>query len=57
MNEDLKQLQYIAKDLVGEFQIGSDSSAGTVAAALKTSAGNIYTGICLDFPSGMGFCA
>lgn len=57
MKEEFKDLLEIAQNLVGEFQIRSNSSAGSVAAALKTSSDNIYTGICLDFPSGLGFCA
>jgi len=32
-------------------------SAGGVAAALETTSGRIYTGICLDLACGIGFCA
>jgi cytidine deaminase len=31
--------------------------AGDVAAALMTKSGNIYTGVCIDVSSGIGFCA
>jgi len=34
-----------------------DFSAATVAAAIQTPAGNIYTGICFDVSCGIGFCA
>jgi hypothetical protein len=30
---------------------------GDVGAALVTDAGNVYTGVCIDTPSGTGFCA
>jgi cytidine deaminase len=42
----------------GEFPLGAPGlAAGSVAAALVTEAGNVYTGICLDLASGIGFCA
>ena len=31
--------------------------AGQVACALETAAGNIFTGICIDLPCSLGFCA
>ena len=46
-----------ARQILGEFKLGHDSKAGSVAAALKTEAGNIYTGISLDMACGIGFCA
>jgi cytidine deaminase len=47
-----------AKKLVGEFTLAThDSTAGSVAAALVSKSGKLYTGICIDLPSGMGFCA
>ncbi len=30
---------------------------GDVAAALVTTAGNVYVGVCIDTPCGTGFCA
>ncbi len=53
------ELVEIANRLVGEFWLsGTDFlAAGSVAAALRTAAGNIYTGICLDLACGIGFCA
>ena len=33
------------------------ATAGTVAAAFLTDKGNVYTGVCIDVPAGMGFCA
>jgi cytidine deaminase len=46
-----------ARQLVGEFELGEDLSAGSVAAALRTEAGHIYTGISLKLDCGIGFCA
>ncbi len=34
-----------------------DSSMGGVGSALVTEEGNIYTGVCIDTSSSMGFCA
>ncbi|MBN1619207.1 cytidine deaminase [candidate division WOR-3 bacterium] len=47
-----------AQKFLGEFRLSEDFlSAGSVAAALVTESGNIYTGICIDFACGIGFCA
>jgi cytidine deaminase len=47
-----------ARRLVGEFALIKPSlTAGAVAAALLTDAGNLYTGINLDLACGIGFCA
>lgn len=44
---------------VGEVFVSNSNgtSAGGVSAALLTAQGNIYTGICLDYACGLGFCA
>jgi cytidine deaminase len=34
-----------------------ECSAGSVAAAIISGLGNTYTGICVDFECGIGFCA
>ena len=47
----------IASQHVRRIDLGNGSDAGTVAAALETVGGNIYTGVCLDLPSGLGTCA
>lgn len=46
-----------AQNILGEFALGQGAKAGTVAAALRTAAGNVYTGISLDMACGIGFCA
>ena len=47
-----------AKKHVGEYRLSREwMSAGTVAAAVLSSSGRIYTGICIDVACGIGFCA
>lgn len=46
-----------ARPLVGEIGLGHGGSAGSVAAAVHTAAGQTYTGVCLDLDCGIGFCA
>lgn len=47
-----------ARKHLGVFCLRTASlSAGSVAAALLTDSGSIYTGICMDLACGIGFCA
>jgi len=46
-----------AKNVLAPRQIASNAWAGSVAAALLSESGNVYTGVCIDTCSGMGFCA
>jgi cytidine deaminase len=47
-----------ARRHLGEFKLADPAdNAGDVAAALVTKAGNVYSGICIDVASGIGFCA
>ena len=46
-----------AKSVLSSRQISSNASAGSVAAALLSEHGNVYTGVCIDVPCGIGFCA
>lgn len=54
---DFEELIKHAENVRGGRQIARDAKAGGVAAALLTEKGNIYTGVCIDVCSGMGFCA
>jgi len=47
----------IARGLAQDRKLARNAWAGAVAAAILSEKGNIYTGICIDAPSGMGFCA
>jgi cytidine deaminase len=53
-----QELVKIARELVGEFRLSTKHcSVGSVAAALVTKNGKIFTGICIDLACGIGFCA
>jgi len=52
-----EKLISMARELVHKIDLGNGSDAGTVAAALESKSGNIYTGICVDIPCGLGACA
>ena len=57
MPPDLAELIDAATRAQGKFSIGRKFSAGSVAAALRTRSGTVYTGVCLDLACGIGFCA
>ena len=47
-----------ASKVLGSFSLSESSfTAASVASALVTDKGNIYTGVCIDVACGMGFCA
>jgi cytidine deaminase len=46
-----------ARAVVGDMRLNREASAGGVGAAIRTAGGNVCTGICIDLPSGLGFCA
>jgi cytidine deaminase len=54
---EFKELRLIAKNTLNERRLSRVATAGTVAAALLTDKGNVYTGVCIDTPASMGFCA
>ena len=54
---DTTALIEAAAALARPFSPSAEVTAGTVAAALITSAGTIYTGVCVDARSSLGFCA
>jgi cytidine deaminase len=57
-NVTVKELIKEAEKLLGAYTLSSDAySAGSVAAALLSSNGNLYTGINIDVACGIGFCA
>ena len=57
--EELGNLEMIeqAKTVLRPRKLSNDNSAGDVACALLSSAGNLYFGVCIDVGSGIGFCA
>ena len=54
-----KQLELIAvaTGLARPFTPSPDCTSGSVASAIITAAGNIYTGVCIDTQCSLGFCA
>ncbi len=54
---DIRDLRDIAKKQLNPRQLSPLASAGSVAAAILTADGNVFTGVCIDTPAGMGFCA
>lgn len=54
---DPASLKAEATKVVGRFVCSDDCSAGSVAAALLSQAGDVFTGICIDAACGIGFCA
>ena len=55
--ERRRELIRRAAALVRERDLVGGSSAGRVGAALLAADGNVYGGVCVDLPSGMGWCA
>lgn len=53
-----KQALYqIALETINPLRLRESGEAGHVACALETSEGKLYTGICIDLPCSIGFCA
>jgi cytidine deaminase len=57
MDDSNSKLIEAAQAVVGDLHLREDFSAGGVGAAIRTAKGNVYTGICIDLGSGLGFCA
>ena len=57
MDEKRKKLIQTAQAITSRFNLRDDFTAGNVGAAILSAKGNIYTGICFDLGSGLGFCA
>ena len=55
MNFD--ELYQQAKAVLNPRRLSDEAEAGGVGAALLTESGRVYTGVCIDTSSSMGFCA
>ncbi len=57
--EKIEELYNKAIEIVGKIPLNGfeGNSAGAVSCALRTKAGNTYTGICIDVACSLGFCA
>lgn len=54
---DPAALKAAARKVTGDFACSDECSAGSVGAALITEAGDVFTGVCIDARSSLGFCA
>lgn len=54
---DLAELVAAARSVASQFTTAGCISAGGVGAAIRSSSGAMYTGICIDAACGIGFCA
>lgn len=54
---DARTLCDIARATLRPMQLGRHGEAGQVACALEAKSGDVFTGICIDLPCGLGFCA
>ena len=54
---EFDELLEIAKSKANPWQIAKHTVVGKVGTALLTDKGNIYTGIDIDVPCAIGFCA
>ena len=54
---EFEELIDLARKTLNPRELSDSASAGSVAAALLTDKGNVYTGVCIDTPCSMGFCA
>ncbi|WP_438761523.1 cytidine deaminase family protein [Enterococcus sp. AZ194] len=52
-----KTLYELAKEHINYKKLGENGESGHVSCALLTEKGNIYTGISIDLPCSIGFCA
>ena len=57
MEQIWKEMYCAAKDVQNDRKISDYVEAGGVAAAILSSSGKIYTGVCVDTCSTLGICA
>ena len=55
--DDWEELYTAAKRVQHDRAVSPFIDAGGVAAALRTKAGNIYAGVCIDTAASLGMCA
>ncbi|MGG7060104.1 cytidine deaminase family protein [Clostridium nigeriense] len=57
MDEKWMNLYNYSMDMLNPHEVSRNMYVGSVAAAILTKKGNIYTGICIDTSSSLGMCA
>lgn len=55
--EKMKDLYKIALKIINPVKLKKNGEAGQVGCALETVDGAVFTGICIDVPCSIGFCA
>jgi cytidine deaminase len=53
---DSKALMAAVRNVARDFACSQECSAGSVGAALLSESGAVFTGICIDARSSLGFC-
>lgn len=53
----MEDLYQIARKTIRPIRLKKNGEAGHVACALETAQGTVFTGICVDVPCSIGFCA
>ena len=54
---EFEELYEKARAVLNPRRLSPEAEAGGVGAAILTESGRIYTGVCIDTSSSMGFCA
>ena len=54
---EFDELYQQAKSVLNPRRLSQEAEAGGVGAAVLTGSGRVYTGVCIDTSSSMGFCA
>ena len=54
---DFNKLITHAESVLGSRKINENTWVGSVAAALLSDSGKVYTGVCIDIACSIGFCA
>ena len=54
---EFDELYRQAKSVLNPRRLSQEAEAGGVGAAVLTDSGRVYTGVCIDTSSSMGFCA
>ena len=54
---EFDELYERAKSVLNPRRLSREAEAGGVGSALLTESGRVYTGVCIDTSSSMGFCA
>lgn len=57
MTKEWKELYDAARSVIAAKELSKNMFVGEVGAAVLSSKGNIYTGVCIDTACSLGFCA